>query len=168
MPRLFGTQSDDTTQSKGSAALEAIDSLYNLEMKANIVALRQQRRSIRLHKSIAQWAENWPVAVGILLSLFAPQLRGFVEQYRPWGLWVSFPMVALSVRPEIQMGSTMATLLPTAMLYLQFPLEGLLAKLALKGHVTPYGVMVQVMYFHGLCIMQLWLLDGGLWHLIGR
>jgi len=47
-----------------------------------------------------------------------------VEPYRPWGLWVSFPMVAISTRPEIYMGTKMAALLPTAMLYLQFPIEG--------------------------------------------
>jgi hypothetical protein len=115
----------------------------------------------------AGW-EYWPVALGILASFFAPQLREFVEPYRPWGLWVSFPMVAISIRPEIYMGTKMASLMPMAMLYLQFPIEGLLAKIALKGNVTPYGVMVQVLYFHGLCIMQLWLLNGGFWHLLGR
>jgi len=168
MPNRFGKQSDDAPQGNQSAALEAIDALYNLEMKANLMALRQQRRSARLHRSLAQWSEYWPVALGILVSFFAPQLREFVEPYRPWGLWVSFPMVAISIRPEIYMGTKMAALMPTAMLYLQFPIEGLLAKIALRGNVTPYGVMVQVLYFHGLCIMQLWLLNGGLWHLIGR
>jgi hypothetical protein len=168
MPKLFGRQSDESKQGKSSAALDAIDALYSLEMKANIVALSQQRRSARLHKSLAQWSEYWPVAIGIIASFFAPQLREFVDPYRPWGLWVSFPMVALSIRPEIQMGSTLAAFLPTAMLYLQFPLEGLLAKFALRGNVSVYGVMVQVLYFHGLCIMQLWLLNGGLWHLMGR
>ena len=168
MPRRFGTQSDDTTPNNSSTALEAIDALYNLEMKANLVALRQQRRVTRLQRSLAQWTEYWPLAIGILASFLAPQLRAFVEPYRPWGLWISFPMVALSIRPEIYMGTKMAALLPTAMLYLQFPIEGLLAKIALRGNVTPYGVTVQVMYFHGLCIMQLWLLNGGLYHLIGR
>ncbi len=108
------------------------------------------------------------MALGILISMVAPQMREFVEPYRPWGLWVSFPMVALTMRPEMNLGSHIAALLPTAMMYLQFPLEGFLAKVALKGHVTPYGVMVHVLYFHGLCIMELWLVNGGLWHLFGR
>jgi hypothetical protein len=168
MPNRLGTQSDDTPQGNSSSALETIDALYNLEMRANLVALSQQRRTARLHRSLAQWSEYWPVALGILASFFAPQLREFVEPYRPWGLWVSFPMVAISIRPEIYMGTKMASLMPMAMLYLQFPIEGLLAKIALKGNVTPYGVMVQVLYFHGLCIMQLWLLNGGFWHLLGR
>ena len=148
-----------------------IDALYNLEMKANILALRQERRRARLHRSIAQWVEYWPVGIGILISLFAPQMREFVEPFRPWGLWVSFPMVALSTRPEIYMGSHIAAMLPAALTYLQFPLEGLLAKIALKGNVTVHGVVVQVVFFHGLCIMDLWLLNGGLWqllHLVGH
>jgi hypothetical protein len=168
MPKRFGTQSDDAPQGNGSAALAAIDALYDLEMKSNLLALRQQRRTERLHRSLAQWSEYWPMAVGILISCFAPQIREFVEPYRPWGLWVSFPMVALFIRPEVYLGSKIAAILPTAMLYLQFPLEGLLAKIALRGNVRPYGVMVQVLYFHGLCIMELWLVNGGLWRLMGR
>jgi hypothetical protein len=69
------------------------------------------------------------------------------------------------------MGSHIAAMLPAALTYLQFPLEGLLAKIALKGNVTVHGVVVQVVFFHGLCIMDLWLLNGGLWqllHLVGR
>jgi hypothetical protein len=171
MQKLFGIPSDDADQGGGSDAFRVIDALYDLEMKSNILALRQERQRARFHKSMAQWAEYWPVCVGILISLIAPQLREFVDAYRPWGLWVSFPMVALSIRPEIYMGSKMAAYLLTALVYLQFPLEGLLAKIALKGNVTVHGVLVQVAFFHGLCIIDLWLLSGGLWqllHLVGH
>jgi hypothetical protein len=98
-------------------------------------------------------------------------MREFVEAYRPWGLWLSFPMVALAIRPEVHMGSTMAAYLPTVLVYLQFPLEGLLAKVALKDHITVHGVIVQVVFFHGLCIIDLWLLSGGIWqvmHMMGH
>ena len=75
MPKRFGTQSDDAPQGNGSAALAAIDALYDLEMKSNLLALRQQRRTERLHRSLAQWSEYWPMAVGILISLVAPQIK---------------------------------------------------------------------------------------------
>ena len=117
---------------------------------------------------MAEWSAYWPVGVGIFVSFFAPQIRDLADPFRPLGLWISFPMVALSIRPEVYMGAHMAALLPTAMLYLQFPLEGLLAKIALKDNVTPYGVMLQVLFFHALCIIELWLVNGGFWHLIGR
>jgi hypothetical protein len=170
MPFGFGrkSESDASEQGNYSATLEVIDALYNLEMKANIAALGQQRRNSRLHRSIAEWMSYWPVAVGMLISYFAPEIRAFVEPYRPWGLWLSFPMVALSIQPEVHMGSMMSSLLPTAMLYLQFPLEGLLAKVAQRGKVTVDGVMLQVLYFHALCVIDLWLLNGGLHNLVGR
>ena len=169
MSTTFGPQPEEAeTVIHRAATLEAIDALYNLEMQANILALRDQRRRSRLQRSLEQWVDYWPMALGILISLAAPQIREFVEPYRPWGLWVSFPMVALSMRPEVYFGSKVAALLPTAMMFLQFPLEGLLAKLSLKGHVTVHGVIVQVVFFHGLCIMDLWLLNGGIYHLMGR
>lgn len=159
---FIGPQPDDAPPVNNASALEAIDALYHMEMQANLMSLRTQRRRDRLNKSMAEWATYWPMALGILVSCFTPQLREFVEQYRPWGLWISFPMVALAIRPEVYFGSKMAALLPTALMYAQFPIEGWLAKVALKGNVTPYGVAMQVLYFHGLCIMELWLVSGGL------
>ena len=161
MPIRIGSES-------GSDAFSAIDALYNLEMEANIATIRQRQRSVRFHKSMVQWAAYWPVAVGVLVSYFAPQIREIVDPIRPWGMWVAFPMVALASRPEIHMGTKMATMLPSVLLYLQFPLEGLLARLALRNNVTVYGVMLQVLYFHVLCLLDLWLLDGGLRHVIGH
>lgn len=163
---LFGSQPDEAPPVNNASALDAIDALYNLEMQSNLLYLRQQRRRERVNKSLTEWAAYWPVALGILVSCFTPQLREFVEQYRPWGLWISFPMVALALRPEVYLGSKMAALLPTFLMYAQFPLEGLLAKVALKGNVTPYGVAMQVVYFHALCLMELWLVSGGLMHLL--
>ena len=136
MPRRFGSQPEDGPEpanTGSSDALTAIDALYNLEMQANLLALRHQRRKERVQRSLAQWAEYWPMALGMLISVFAPQMREFVEAYRPWGLWVSFPMVAITMRPELHMSSAVATMLPTVMLYLQFPLEGLLAKVARRA-----------------------------------
>jgi hypothetical protein len=170
MAMLFGRQSgsDAGAESNYSSTLEVIDALYTLEMKSNIAALGQRRRSARLHRSMAQWSSYWPVALGIAVSFFAPQMRAFVEPYRPWGLWLGFPMAALSIQPGVHLGSWMSSTLPTALLYLQFPLEGLLAKVAQRDKVTVYGVALQVLYFHALCFIDLWLLNGGLHRLMGR
>ncbi len=85
MPKLFGAPSDEPAQSNSAGTLETIDALYEIEMQANILAIREQQRRARFQRSVAQWAEFWPVGVGILVSLFAPQLREFVEAFRPWG-----------------------------------------------------------------------------------
>jgi hypothetical protein len=160
--------SDAGEQSSSSDSLRAIDALYTLEMKANLAALRQQRRRTRLQKSLKQWSEYWPVAIGIVLSICAPELRDIVATMQPWAMWIVFPLVVLAGRPEVNMGDVMAVYLPMAMLYIQFPLEGLLARLLLKGDVTVRGVAVQVLFFHALCIIELWLVNGGLWQLLKR
>jgi len=170
MRKNSGTKSgsDAGGQSSGSESLRAIDALYTLEMKANLAALRQQRRRSRLQRSLQQWSEYWPVAIGIVLSICAPEIRDMLATMQPWAMWVVFPLVVLAGRPEINMGDLMAVYLPIVMLYIQFPLEGLLARLLLKGNVTIRGVAVQVLFFHALCIIELWLVNGGLWQLLKR
>ena len=162
------TVPDAGAQSSRSAALEAIDALYKQEMEANIAALRERRRHTRLEKSVAHWTEYWPVAVGVVMSFFAPQVRDMLAPLQQWGMWLVFPFVALAQRPEIYMGDKMAVLLPMVMLYAQFPLEGLLAKIMLKGNVTLTGVMGQVAFFHALCIIELWLVSGAFWQVLSR
>ena len=153
---------DAGAQGNRSAALAAIDALYKQEMQANIAALRERRRRMRQEQAISHWAEYWPVAVGIVLSFFAPALRDIVAPFRPWGMWIVFPFVSIAGRPEFFMGDEMAILLQSLMLYAQFPLEGLLARIALKGNVTARGVLIQVLFFHTLCQIELWLVNGAL------
>lgn len=159
---------DASAQSSRSAALEAVDALYKQEMQANIAALRERRRQARLERSVAHWTEYWPVAVGVVMSFFAPQVHDLLAPFQQWGLWLVFPFVALAQRPEIYMGDKMAALLPMAMLYAQFPLEGWLAKILLRGNVTISAVAGQVLFIHGLCIVELWLVSGAFWQLMAK
>jgi hypothetical protein len=62
----------------------------------------------------------------------------------------------------------MARILPAAMLYAQFPLEGLLARIALRNHVTASGVMGRLLLFHLLAATELWLLSGALEQILAR
>jgi hypothetical protein len=155
-------------QGNRSAALEAIDALYKQEMKANILALRERRRSQRKLKSLLRLAGYWPVAVGVVISLFAPEMQQMVAPFKPWGMWIVFPFVSIAGRPEIFMGDRLAVLVPAVMLYAQFPLEGLIARIALKGNVTVNAVLGQVLFLHALCIIELWLVNGSVWQLLGR
>ncbi|HUV70318.1 MAG TPA: hypothetical protein VMW15_11695 [Terracidiphilus sp.] len=167
MTRRSGNQSVFNAGAQGiySTALEAIDALYKRETQANLAALRERHRRKQLKQSIASWIELWPVALGIILSYFTPQLREIVAPFGRWGMWIVFPLEALSERPELYMGYKVAMFLPTLMFYAQYPLEGLLAKTILKGNMTIPRVMVEVAYFHALCVVELWLVSGGLWHL---
>jgi hypothetical protein len=143
-----------------STALAAIEELYRREMTANLKALRERRRQTRVEQSLREWAEYWPVGVGLVLSCFAPALRELLVPFGQWAMWTIFPFVAIAERPEIHMGSEVASLLPMVMLYAQFPLEGLLARNALKGQVTPSAVAWQVLFFHFLGATELWLVNG--------
>ncbi len=162
------TVPDAGAQSSRSAALEAIDALYKQETRANIKALRERRRQARLERSLAHWTDYWPVAVGVVISFFAPQMRDMLSPFQQWGTWLVFPFVALAQRPEVYMGDKMAVLLPMVMLYAQFPLEGYLAKVILRGNVTVAAVAGQVLFIHALGIVELWLVSGAFWQLMAR
>jgi hypothetical protein len=159
---------DSGVQVSRSAALEAIDALYKQEMNDNILALRERRRTLRKQKSLMRLVELWPVAVGVFISLFAPQMKELVEPFKPWGMWIVFPFVSIAGRPEVFMGDKMAALVPAFMLYAQFPLEGLLARAALRGNVTILGVTGQVLFLHMLCIIELWLVNGSILQTLAR
>jgi hypothetical protein len=150
----------DGSQGSHTQALQAIDALYEREIQANMAALSEQRRRSRLQRSAVNLTEYWPFAVGIVLSCFVPQLRDFVEQFRPYGMWVVFPFAAIATRPEISSGSEISSLMPLMFMYAQFPLEGLLARFGLKGHVTVPRVLGQVLFLHLFAITELWLVSG--------
>ena len=139
MPTATESGSNAGAQINGCDALRVIEALYDLELQANIAVIREEQRDERRHRSLAEWSSYWPVALGILGS---------------------------SLQPEMRMGSWMAAMLPTAAMYLQFPLEGLLARFTLRKGLTVRRVIEQVGCFHGLCIVDLWLLNGGVGHLM--
>jgi hypothetical protein len=58
--------------------------------------------------------------------------------------------------------------LPLVMLYAQFPIEGLLARIFLRNRVTPTGVVRQMFVVHILGLAQLWMASGALWQLATR
>lgn len=162
MLRLFGKKSGSNAnpQASFSEAQAAIEALYAMETQANLAALRERQRNNKNEKMVAHYVEYWPMAVGIALSLVAPQLHDMLLPLGPWAMSLVFPFAVIAGRPEIYMGDKVAALLPVAMLYLQFPLEGFMARTVLKGKVTVHGVVVQVLFYHMLAITELFLLNG--------
>lgn len=162
MLKLFGNKSEPGAGSDGgySQALRAIDSLYERELQANMAALAEQRRKTRLHRSATNWAEYWPFALGIALSCFVPQLHAIMEPLQPWGLWIVFPFASIATRPEVVTSSNAAGYLPLLFMYAQFPMEGLMARFALRGHVTAPRVFGQILFLHLFATTQLWLVNG--------
>lgn len=148
------------TKVRLSVGQRAIDVLYEEERKTNMAVLEARRRKARKMRQAKDMAEYWPMALGVAVACFAPQLRELVDLFKPWGLWIVFPLVALAERPELHLSRDISGYVVPFLLYAQFPIEGLLAKFALKGHVTVTRVAAQLMFLHALAVLQLWLIDG--------
>src|ERR1700744_3066815 len=80
---------------------------------------REQHRRMRLTGMV----RLWPIALGLLLSLIAVPLSGFLLRSHAWGMWLVFPFTLLAHRPELAVNEHLAQTLPRAVLYAQFPLE---------------------------------------------
>jgi hypothetical protein len=109
---------------------------------------------------IVSW---WPVAAGVVLGCLAPQLSSLMASYEPWGPRIVFPFVQFVGLHEIGMSAELTRTLPQLMLYLQFPLEGLLTKSNLSRGVKISTALGQLVFLHALCVFVLWLvaLGGG-------
>lgn len=109
----------------------------------------------------------WPVAAGALLALVAPQLHALMARFEPWGMWLVFPFAVLAGRPELHVPVRFVQSLPLIVLYLQFPLEGLAARVILQRRITAPAVAGQIMYFHYLAGLQLLMLSGAVARALG-
>jgi hypothetical protein len=91
----------------------------------------------------------------MVLGFFAPQLRDLVTPYYPWGMRAVFPFVQIFGLQEIGMSDELTRTLPQLMLYLQFPLEGLLTKFTLGRGVTVVGAAMQLLFLHFVAALVL-------------
>jgi hypothetical protein len=141
--------------------MSAIKDAFELDASRTLVclALRQQERIEEKRKEALQsWVKYWPIGAGLLISIFAPMLRDVAADWAPWGMRILFPFVVLCSRPEVALGMDPHQL-GDFMLFAQFPLEGLLAKILLRGRVKPKAVAGQIFVYHLLTAMLLWLLS---------
>jgi len=159
MLNIFGNKSEMGHGESHLSGYEAIDALYEQEMQTNLAALSEQRRKSRRYQAANNWAEYWPFAVGVAISCFVPQLRDFVDMYRPWGMWILFPFASIATRPEITVSNQIVSNLPLFFMYAQFPMEGLMARIALRGNVTFPRVLGQVLFLHLFAMVELWLVN---------
>ncbi len=124
---------------------------------------REQRRKELLRRM----GKLWPIAMGVFLGLVAPQLHDLVARFEPWSMWVVFPFAVLAGRPELRVIDRLVRNLPLIVLYLQFPLEGLIALLVLRRRITVPAVAGQIFYFHYLAGLQLLMIGGAVARALG-
>ena len=106
------------------------------------------------------WLSWWPVAAGIVLGLLGPQLRDLLAPYAPWSMRLVYPFVLLASHREIGLSDELALMLPQAMLFAQFPLEGLAVKFMLGRGVKVSAAIGQMVSVHMVCTLVLWLVAG--------
>lgn len=133
---------------------------HEKQLEAEQEACCAWQRIQRRKEALRRLARFWPVAAGALLAVVAPQLHALMARFEPWGMWLVFPFAVLAGRPELHVSERFVRSLPLIVLYLQFPLEGLAARLVLQRRITAPAVAGQVMYFHYLAGLQLLMLSG--------
>jgi hypothetical protein len=155
-------------------AVAAIKSLRRQEaressdLEAGLVAMRARQRAERQKEFLARLPGYWPIAVGLFLGAISPVLKVMATALGHWCMVLVFPFVLLAARPEIQVGAPITSTFPAAMLFLQFPIEGWLARFILRHRTRFSSVVMQVLLFHFLGIAELLLLSSWPYRLLGR
>lgn len=111
------------------------------------------------------WTAGWmtwlPIAVGIALASVAPTLHAMAAMHDPWGLRVVFPFVQLAALHEIGMSDELTRTMPQLMLYLQFPLEGMLVAFNLRRGMKFYSAVGPIPALHFVAALTLWIVRLG-------
>jgi len=90
----------------------------------------------------------WPLAGGLILGFLAPMIQSELIFAPRWLMWLVFPFVMLSGRRDLGLPEALTILLPTAILYLQFPLEGLLTYFSLTRHAPVAVALAPAFFIH--------------------
>jgi hypothetical protein len=90
----------------------------------------------------------WPFVLGLVLALFSPKLRDLLSDVNPWAARLVFPFVLLVERPEFGLQWDFGGHLPQVVLFLQFPVEGLLTMLSLRLHGRLSFAFAPLIFIH--------------------
>ncbi|MBT9330045.1 hypothetical protein [Paracidobacterium acidisoli] len=99
----------------------------------------RRKSSARKKKKSGPGLVTWlPVLLGILVTPFAVRAASIVALEGPRGFTLLYPYVLLLREPSLGLSGGLANTLAQLMMYLQFPLYGLVMKFVLrsKGWVT--------------------------------
>ena len=132
------------------------------EVSLLVAAFHQRLRFERQMRSLRSLASLWPVAVGVLLGVYAPLLRDLAANSAPWAVNLLFPFSALVDERSLHLSRDTANALAQFLLFAQFPLEGLLVRIMLKRRVDVVHVFSQVTFMHVFAVLYLVLVSGSL------
>jgi hypothetical protein len=127
-----------------------------------IAAFHRRLRFERQMRSLLSLASLWPVALGVLLGIYAPLLRDLAANSAPWALTLLFPFSTLVGERGLHLSWDTVQALSQFLLYAQFPLEGLLVRIVLKHRVGLFKVFGQVTCLHVFAVLYLGLVSGSI------
>ena len=90
----------------------------------------------------------WPLAGGLILACVAQYLYNELLWAPHWVMWLVFPFVVLTGRRDIGLSEQLTTILPQVILYVQFPIEGLLAYLSLTRRAPVALALAPALFLH--------------------
>jgi len=128
-------------------------------LAAHMVAMKKQMDSERRKRFLRHMAAFWPVPLGLLMSFYAPLLHDLATESAPWAAALLFSLSALTGQ-DASHGTGQA--ISQALVYAQFPLDGLLAYMLLKRRFSLLSVFGQVTCLHVLAMLCLGLASGSL------
>jgi hypothetical protein len=128
--------------------------LVTKQAKAAAAARPEQTRAV-------SWLRWLPIAAGIAIAAVAPQIHALAALWDPWGLRVIFPFVQLTGLHEMGMSDELTRTVPQLMLYLQFPLEGLLVAANLRRGMRLSAAVGPIPALHFAAGLVLWIVALG-------
>jgi len=105
-------------------------------------------------KSSGGWLAWWPVLLGILVTPLTIRMAGIFALTGPHAFSYLYPYVLLLKSPALGLSNELGNDLSQLMMYLQFPLYGLLAMLVMRSKGIWAGLMSAVAV-HGLAVLAL-------------
>jgi len=90
----------------------------------------------------------WPLAGGLILASVAPYLYDELIWAPHWVMWIIFPFVVLTGRRDLGLNEHLTTILPLVILYIQFPIEGILAYLGLSRRAPIAVALAPALFLH--------------------
>lgn len=98
------------------------------------VAAKPRRKSgSRKGSSRFRWTYFWPILAGILITVFTVRFASILALEGPKPFALLYPWVVVLRSPALHIPADLAGSLSQAMLFIQFPLYGLLMTLTLRA-----------------------------------
>jgi hypothetical protein len=116
------------------------------------------KRKPRKKKKTVNWLAWWPVALGIVVTPFTVRAAGILALTGPSALRMLYPFALIPAEHAFGLRESVADAVSQAMMWLQFPLYGLLLVLLARWKRVGMAIAI-VAALHLAGVGGLWLLN---------